>query len=83
MRDDYLRQAMQVVQNPNILVNLVSIRVRQLRRKNDSSVESLEHLELEDIVFREIIEGKLTYVLPKIEPKEDDPYDGNLLISLE
>ena len=72
MRDDYLKQALQVVPNPNILINLVSIRVRQLRRKNDSRVESLEHLELEDVALREIIEGKLTYQLPEEKPTEDD-----------
>ncbi|MDR1435638.1 MAG: DNA-directed RNA polymerase subunit omega [Puniceicoccales bacterium] len=72
MRDDYLKQALQVVQNPNILINLVSRRVRQLRKKNNSSIESLEHLELEDVVLREIFEGKLTYELPDEEPDEDD-----------
>ncbi|MDR2667627.1 MAG: DNA-directed RNA polymerase subunit omega [Puniceicoccales bacterium] len=72
MRDDYLKQALQVVQNPNILINLVSLRVRQLRKKNDSVVESLEHLELEDVALREIIEGKLTYMMPEEKSEEDD-----------
>jgi DNA-directed RNA polymerase subunit omega len=67
MRDDYLRQALLVIPNVNILINLVSKRVKQLRRKNDSAVESLERLELEDVVLREIIEGKLTYELPPAE----------------
>jgi DNA-directed RNA polymerase subunit omega len=67
MRDDYLKQALLVLPNVNILVNLVSKRVKQLRRKNDSTVESLERLDLEDVALREIIEGKLTYELATIE----------------
>jgi DNA-directed RNA polymerase subunit omega len=63
MRDDYLRQALLVVPNANILINLVSRRVKQLRRKNDSTVESLERLDLEDVALREIIEGKITFEL--------------------
>jgi DNA-directed RNA polymerase subunit omega len=66
MRDDYLKQALLVLPNVNILVNLVSKRVKQLRRKNDSTVESLERLDLEDVALREIIEGKLTYELATI-----------------
>jgi DNA-directed RNA polymerase subunit omega len=63
MRDDYLKQALLVEPNVNILVNLVSRRVKQLRKKNDSSVESLERLDLEDVALREIIEGKISYEL--------------------
>jgi DNA-directed RNA polymerase subunit omega len=63
MRDDYLKQALLVISNVNILINLVSRRVKQLRRRNDSGIESLERLELEDVALREIIEGKLTYKL--------------------
>ncbi|MDR0340347.1 MAG: DNA-directed RNA polymerase subunit omega [Puniceicoccales bacterium] len=71
MRDEYLERALEVIPNKNILINLVSQRVRQLRRKNDSAVESLEHLELEDVALREIIEGKLTYELFEEEPQDD------------
>jgi DNA-directed RNA polymerase subunit omega len=70
MRDDYLRQALLVIPNPNILINIVSRRVKQLRRCNDSRVESLERLELEDVALREIIEGKLTYALDGEERNE-------------
>ncbi|MDR3117487.1 MAG: DNA-directed RNA polymerase subunit omega [Puniceicoccales bacterium] len=72
MRDDYLKQALLVIPNPNILVNLVSRRVKQLRRRNDSGVESLERLELEDVALREIIEGKLSYEL-YTEPQQEIP----------
>jgi DNA-directed RNA polymerase subunit omega len=68
MRDDYLKQALLVEPNVNILINLVSRRVKQLRKKNDSSIESLERLDLEDIALREIIEGKITYELYEEDP---------------
>ncbi|MDR0679417.1 MAG: DNA-directed RNA polymerase subunit omega [Puniceicoccales bacterium] len=71
MRDEYLEKALEVIPNKNVLINLVSQRTRQLRRKNDSAVESLEHLELEDVALREIIEGKLTYELFEEEGQDD------------
>jgi DNA-directed RNA polymerase subunit omega len=63
MRDDYLQAALKVVDDPNILVNVVSTRVKQLRRGSRALVESLEKLSLEDIALREIMEGKITYEL--------------------
>jgi DNA-directed RNA polymerase subunit omega len=63
MRDDYIRQALLVIDDPNILVNVVSRRVKQLKRGNRPLVESLEKLSLEDIALREIMEGKISYEL--------------------
>lgn len=63
MRDEYLKQAQQKVQDPNILINLVSRRVKQLKYGMKPMVESLEKLEPEDIALREIIEGKIDYEL--------------------
>jgi DNA-directed RNA polymerase subunit omega len=63
MRDDYLQAALKVVDDPNILVNVVSTRVKQLRRGSRALVESLEKLSLEDVALREIMEGKITYEL--------------------
>ena len=64
MRDDYLREALKVIDDPNILVNVVSTRVKQLKRGNRALVESLEKLLPEDIALREVIEGKISYELP-------------------
>ena len=44
MRDDYLQAALKVIDDPNILVNVVSLRVKQLKRGNRALVESLEKL---------------------------------------
>ena len=61
MRDDYIKQALLKIQDPNILINVVSRRVKQLRRGNRPLVESLEKLTSEDIALREIIEEKISY----------------------
>lgn len=64
MRDDYLKAALKVIDEPNILINVISTRVKQLRRGSRAMVESLEKLSAEDIALREVIEGKITYDLP-------------------
>jgi len=61
MRDDYLQAALKVVDDPTILVNVVSRRVKQLRRGNRPLIESLEKLSPEDTALREIAEGKISY----------------------
>jgi DNA-directed RNA polymerase subunit omega len=63
MRDDYLQSALKVIDDPNILVNVVSRRVKQLRRGNRPLIESLEKMSAEDTALREIAEGKITYEL--------------------
>ncbi|MFI5336416.1 MAG: DNA-directed RNA polymerase subunit omega [Opitutales bacterium] len=61
MRDDYLLGARKIISDPYILVNVVSRRVKQLRRGSRPLVESLEKLAPEDIAMREIMEGKISY----------------------
>jgi len=63
LRDDYIQQAQKVIKDPNILINVVSRRVKQLKMGQTPLVESLERLSPEDIALREIIEGKITYEL--------------------
>ena len=63
MRNDYLHSAFKVIDDPTILVNVVSRRVKQLRRGNRSLIESLEKLSAEDTALREIAEGKISYEL--------------------
>lgn len=63
MRDDYLQNALKVIDDPNILVNVVSRRVKQLRRGSRPLVESLEKLSPEDTALREISERKISYEL--------------------
>lgn len=63
MRDDYLKEAKTVIKDPNVLINVVSRRVKQLKRGSRPLVESLEKLSLEDVALREVIEGKITFEL--------------------
>jgi DNA-directed RNA polymerase subunit omega len=63
MRDAYVKEALKKIDDPNILVNVVSRRVKQLKRGNRPLVESLEKLSDEDTALREIIEGKISYQL--------------------
>ena len=63
MRDDYIKEAQKVISDPNILINVVSRRVKQLKRGSRPLVESLEKLSHEDLALREIIEGKINYEL--------------------
>jgi DNA-directed RNA polymerase subunit omega len=67
MRDDYLKAALKVITDPNILVNVVSRRVKQLRRGHRALVESLEKLSAEDTALREIAEGRISYEVPTRE----------------
>lgn len=61
MRDDYIKEALKVIPDPNMLINVVSRRVKQLRRGNRALVESLEKLTSEDVALREVIEGKISF----------------------
>ena len=65
MRDDYIKEAQKVIHDPNILINVVSRRVKQLKRGSRPLVESLEKLLPEDIALREIIEGKINYEISR------------------
>lgn len=70
VREEYLQQAHEKIEDPNILINIVSRRVKQLKYGMKPLVESLEKLEPEDIALREVIEGKLDYEL--YEPSEEE-----------
>ncbi len=61
MRDDYIKEALKSVPDPNLLINVVSRRVKQLKRGSRPLVESLEKLAPEDVALREIIEGKIVF----------------------
>ncbi len=69
MRDEFLKEAQTKVSDPNILINIVSRRVKQLKSGYKPLVESLERLDPEDVALREVIEGKISYQL--FEPVEE------------
>jgi DNA-directed RNA polymerase subunit K/omega len=65
-----VKKALEKVLNPNILVNLVSQRVRQLNfdggRTCRPLVADVENLRAADIALREIIEDKMGFEMPEI-----------------
>ena len=69
MNSELCRQALAKVVNPNVLVNLVSRRVRQLNSGGGSLsrplVADTANLGVADIALREIIEDKITFDLPE------------------
>ena len=67
-----VRQALEIIPNANILVNLVSRRVRQLNGGVGNASRSLladtGNLSAADIALSELIEGKMSFELPEIVP---------------
>lgn len=72
MRDEYIREAQKVITDPNILINVVSRRVKQLKTGQKPLIESLEKLSPEDVALREVIERKIDFELYEPE-KESSP----------
>src|SRR5437899_12639497 len=70
LNSELCRQALQKVGNPNVLVNLVSRRVRQLNSGGGSIsrplVGDVGNLGAADIALREIIEEKIGFEMPEI-----------------
>ena len=65
-----VKKALETVVNPNVLVNMVSQRVRQLNSGNGGScrpmVADTANLGAADIALREIIEDKMSFESPEI-----------------
>jgi DNA-directed RNA polymerase subunit omega len=70
MNAELVKKALEKVLNPNILVNLISRRVRQLNSGGGNVSRPLildvGNLGLADIALREIIEGKMGWEIPEI-----------------
>lgn len=71
-----VKQALEKILDPQILVNMVSQRVRQLNSGGGGKcrplVDGVENLGSADIALREIAEGKMSYesaeVVPLVRP---------------
>ena len=70
MNADLVKQALAVVLNPNVLVNLVSRRVRQLTAGGGGAsrplISGAENMGAADIALTEIAEGKMGWEMPEI-----------------
>src|SRR5207249_12334392 len=61
MTTQLLQEAAQVIPNQQLLINVVSKRVRQLGLGHRPMVETTPRMSLTAIALKEIIAGKLTY----------------------
>ena len=61
MTTQLLQEEAQVIQNQQLLINVVSKRVRQLGLGHRPLVETTPRMSLTDLALKEIIAGKLTY----------------------
>jgi len=70
MNAELCKRANEKVGNPNVLVNLVSRRVRQLNSGAGGSsrplIDNVGNLGAADIALREIIEDKIGWDMPEI-----------------
>lgn len=69
MNAELVKKALEKVLNPNVLVNLVSRRVRQLNFGGGMGrplIADVGNLGAADIALREIIEDKMDFEMPEI-----------------
>jgi DNA-directed RNA polymerase subunit omega len=70
MNAELIKHALEKVGNPNILVNLISRRVRQLTAGGGTIgrplVLNTGNLGMADVALREIIEEKMSWELPEV-----------------
>ena len=70
MNAELVKQALEKVGNPNVLVNLVSRRVRQLNSGGGNIsrplVADTANMGAADVALREIIEEKMGWVMPEV-----------------
>jgi len=67
MKADLVDQASEIVEDPQILINVVSQRVRQLNMGRAPLIDALPSMGAADIALSEIIEGKI-----KVTPQSLD-----------
>jgi DNA-directed RNA polymerase subunit omega len=70
MNAELVKKALEKVLNPNVLVNLISRRVRQLNsgggRASRPLIADVGHLGAADIALTEIVEGKMGWEIPEL-----------------
>jgi DNA-directed RNA polymerase subunit omega len=67
MKAELVEKAAKVIQDPQVLINVVSKRVDQLNKGHGPLIPTLPSMGAADIALTEIIEGKLVY-----EEKKDE-----------
>lgn len=79
MKSELVEKASTIIQDPQVLINVVSRRVAQLTDPRSAFrtplVPTMPHTPAADIALMEIIEGKLSY---HVEEPEISEYDAQL-----
>ena len=76
MNSEYVRQALAKVGNPNVLVNIISRRVRQLTGGGSSGrplIEQAPGMGIADLALLELIEGKMDFEISTATEEEAQP----------
>lgn len=76
MDPELVKQAQGMVGNPNVLINVVSRRVRQLNSGNRPMLMVSPTLGAADIALTEIVEGKLAWDASALEEAENPTKAG-------
>jgi DNA-directed RNA polymerase subunit omega len=75
VNSEYIKQALAKVGNPNVLVNLISRRVRQLTSGGGSSrplIEQTAAMGAADVALVELIDGKMDFVVGTSTQEEEE-----------
>ncbi len=71
MKQELVQSALKQIENPQILINMVSLRVRQLGQGFRPLIPVAPRMTFMDVALKEIAEGKLSY--EELEPEEPEP----------
>ena len=76
MNSEYVKQALAKVGNPNVLVNIISRRVRQLTSGGSAArplIEQSPGMGLADLALLELIDGKMDFEISSTTEEEAQP----------
>jgi DNA-directed RNA polymerase subunit omega len=73
-----LEQAQQKVPSPELLINIVTRRVRQLAQGHRPMVQTEPRMEYPDIALKEIVEGKLSFEVEETAEATEETGDAKL-----
>ncbi len=59
MKSELVEKAAEIISDPQVLINLVSKRVRQLNQGRAPLIQKLPSMGMADVALTEIIEGKI------------------------
>ena len=79
IKNNYLEPAQQRIPNPEILINVVRLRVRQFVQGHRPLTQTDARMEFVDIALKEISEGKISYEFPEeaeFIPETSQQHDG-------